>query len=323
MVIERSTRQRNAIRDVIEAADRPLSPQEILEAAARHRRGPWTCNGLSQYQAAARRWRARRGHGPGRQPALRSRANRPSPPLSVHDLSPRVRHGRLSRRSAPSRPSRLSRRTSRSHALRALRRLRAAHGARSSMIHVEELRFAYAVGEEVLRLDAFELPSASNVLVVGPSGCGKTTLLHLVAGLLLPVAGRDRRCRTGSGGAHAGRPRPLSRAQHRHRPAAVPPAADPHDPAEPAGRTKHRGTAGGSRGSAGHVVSAGRRRPAARLSASVVGRATAARGHRTRTRQPAQAGAGRRADVESRRRGVRRRCGAACWRRHDDRALRC
>ena len=33
MVIERSTRQRNAIREVIESADRPLSPQEILEAA--------------------------------------------------------------------------------------------------------------------------------------------------------------------------------------------------------------------------------------------------------------------------------------------------
>ncbi len=58
------------------------------------------------------------------------------------------------------------------------------------MIHVERLRFAYAGGEEVLRLDAFALPSASNVLVVGPSGCGKTTLLHLIAGLLLPVAGR-------------------------------------------------------------------------------------------------------------------------------------
>ena len=58
------------------------------------------------------------------------------------------------------------------------------------MIHVENLRFAYAGGEEALRLDAFALPSASNVLVVGPSGCGKTTLLHLIAGLLLPVAGR-------------------------------------------------------------------------------------------------------------------------------------
>jgi len=33
MVIERTTRQRNAIRDAIESAQRPLSPQEILEAA--------------------------------------------------------------------------------------------------------------------------------------------------------------------------------------------------------------------------------------------------------------------------------------------------
>ncbi len=35
MVIERTTRQRNAIKGVIESARRPLSPQEILKAAAR------------------------------------------------------------------------------------------------------------------------------------------------------------------------------------------------------------------------------------------------------------------------------------------------
>jgi putative ABC transport system ATP-binding protein len=58
------------------------------------------------------------------------------------------------------------------------------------MIHIEELRFGYCEGEDVLRLDLFDLPPASNVLVVGPSGCGKTTLLHLIAGLLLPVQGR-------------------------------------------------------------------------------------------------------------------------------------
>jgi putative ABC transport system ATP-binding protein len=58
------------------------------------------------------------------------------------------------------------------------------------MIHIEELRFGYSEGEDVLRLDLFDLPPASNVLVVGPSGCGKTTLLHLIAGLLLPVQGR-------------------------------------------------------------------------------------------------------------------------------------
>ena len=33
MVIERTTRQRTAIKDVIESAKRPLSPQEILDAA--------------------------------------------------------------------------------------------------------------------------------------------------------------------------------------------------------------------------------------------------------------------------------------------------
>ena len=57
------------------------------------------------------------------------------------------------------------------------------------MIHIEDLRFGYD-GAEVLRLDAFDLPAGDNVLVLGPSGCGKTTLLHLVAGLLLPGSGR-------------------------------------------------------------------------------------------------------------------------------------
>src|SRR5207249_7920582 len=38
--------------------------------------------------------------------------------------------------------------------------------------------------------DRFDVPPASNALVVGPSGCGKTTLLHLIAGLLSPVEGR-------------------------------------------------------------------------------------------------------------------------------------
>jgi putative ABC transport system ATP-binding protein len=57
------------------------------------------------------------------------------------------------------------------------------------MIRVERLRFAYGA-EEVLRLDGFELEAKANALVVGPSGCGKTTLLHLIAGLLLPTEGR-------------------------------------------------------------------------------------------------------------------------------------
>src|SRR5262249_22992626 len=38
-------------------------------------------------------------------------------------------------------------------------------------------------------IDAFALEPRESVLVVGPSGCGKTTLLHLIAGLLLPTHG--------------------------------------------------------------------------------------------------------------------------------------
>ena len=58
------------------------------------------------------------------------------------------------------------------------------------MIRIEQLRFGYRNGDDVLRLPEFILEPQSNVLVVGPSGCGKTTLLHLIAGLLVPGEGR-------------------------------------------------------------------------------------------------------------------------------------
>jgi putative ABC transport system ATP-binding protein len=57
------------------------------------------------------------------------------------------------------------------------------------MIRLERLRFGYDSSGDVLRLDEFVLDPQNNVLVVGPSGCGKTTLLHLIAGLLLPTGG--------------------------------------------------------------------------------------------------------------------------------------
>ena len=57
------------------------------------------------------------------------------------------------------------------------------------MIRLEQLRFGYNGGDDVLRLDEFVLEPESNILIVGPSGCGKTTMLHLIAGLLLPTHG--------------------------------------------------------------------------------------------------------------------------------------
>jgi putative ABC transport system ATP-binding protein len=57
------------------------------------------------------------------------------------------------------------------------------------MIHVEKLRFGYDGGGDVLQLEEFVLEPQDNILIVGPSGCGKTTLLHLIAGLLLPTHG--------------------------------------------------------------------------------------------------------------------------------------
>jgi len=58
------------------------------------------------------------------------------------------------------------------------------------MIRIEHLRFGYRRDDDVLRLDEFALETQAHALVVGPSGCGKTTLLHLIAGLLLPSGGK-------------------------------------------------------------------------------------------------------------------------------------
>jgi len=58
-----------------------------------------------------------------------------------------------------------------------------------AILHLEAVGFAYPGSSEVVALDALDLEATGNLLVIGPSGCGKTTLLHLIAGLLVPTRG--------------------------------------------------------------------------------------------------------------------------------------
>ncbi len=58
------------------------------------------------------------------------------------------------------------------------------------MITVSDLQFSYRGGDFKLRIPQLTINEGSTVAVVGPSGTGKTTLLNLVAGVLLPTAGR-------------------------------------------------------------------------------------------------------------------------------------
>lgn len=55
-------------------------------------------------------------------------------------------------------------------------------------IRISKLTKAFAGNPVVTGLD-LTLPERGIVAIAGPSGCGKTTLLHLLAGLLVPDAG--------------------------------------------------------------------------------------------------------------------------------------
>ncbi|MEM9970692.1 MAG: ABC transporter ATP-binding protein [Pseudomonadota bacterium] len=58
------------------------------------------------------------------------------------------------------------------------------------MLRIDGLTFGYGAGGFRLRVPRFELGDRERLAIVGPSGSGKTTLLNLVAGILVPEAGR-------------------------------------------------------------------------------------------------------------------------------------
>lgn len=60
----------------------------------------------------------------------------------------------------------------------------------SVVLELKDLRFAWPRGEVILDIPVFEVHAGEAVFLHGPSGCGKSTLLSLMAGVLLPQAGR-------------------------------------------------------------------------------------------------------------------------------------
>jgi len=59
------------------------------------------------------------------------------------------------------------------------------------VIHIEQLRYRWPGGpRDVLAIDSLHIPAGRHVFIFGDSGCGKSTLLGLMAGVLLPRAGR-------------------------------------------------------------------------------------------------------------------------------------
>ena len=59
------------------------------------------------------------------------------------------------------------------------------------MIHIQQLRYRWPTSQrDVLAIDSLRIQSGGHVFLFGDSGCGKSTLLGLMAGVLLPQAGR-------------------------------------------------------------------------------------------------------------------------------------
>ena len=60
----------------------------------------------------------------------------------------------------------------------------------SPVISVEHASKTYATGTQAVAPVDLTVHSGEFVALVGPSGCGKTTLLRMIAGLVMPTAGR-------------------------------------------------------------------------------------------------------------------------------------
>src|SRR5690606_31513151 len=59
-----------------------------------------------------------------------------------------------------------------------------------TFIEVQDVSHVYPDGVHALANISFEVPAGAFISLVGPSGAGKSTLLRLLAGLLVPTAGR-------------------------------------------------------------------------------------------------------------------------------------
>jgi putative ABC transport system ATP-binding protein len=57
------------------------------------------------------------------------------------------------------------------------------------MIKTQNISFTYNTNEHVFHFPNIKLSHGEHLLVLGKSGVGKTTLLHLIAGLLVPRSG--------------------------------------------------------------------------------------------------------------------------------------
>lgn len=67
---------------------------------------------------------------------------------------------------------------------------RASSSTHAPLVQLENLSFAYDTRKPILQDIHWQLYPGESWGILGPSGCGKTTLLHLIAGIRRPTAGR-------------------------------------------------------------------------------------------------------------------------------------